>query len=128
VIKGLRCDKSGDPIALSGRSPFDMAQMGHDASKQSGDNNASQNCTRARRDTALTAPAFADSHMGKDIVDTAVEAGSFTTLVAAVQAAGLVETLKAKARSPSSRRPTTPSPPCPRAPSRPCCCPRTRIS
>lgn len=29
-----------------------------------------------------------------DIVDIAVEAGSFTTLVAAVQAAGLVETLK----------------------------------
>jgi uncharacterized surface protein with fasciclin (FAS1) repeats len=46
--------------------------------------------------TALTAPAFADSHMGKDIVDTAVEAGSFTTLVAAVQAAGLVETLKSE--------------------------------
>lgn len=32
----------------------------------------------------------------KDIVDTAVEAGSFKTLVAAVQAAGLVETLKGK--------------------------------
>ncbi|MFM7035204.1 MAG: fasciclin domain-containing protein [Planctomycetia bacterium] len=31
---------------------------------------------------------------GKDIVDTAVGAGSFKTLVAAVQAAGLVETLK----------------------------------
>lgn len=30
----------------------------------------------------------------KDIVDTAVDAGSFTTLVAAVQAAGLVDTLK----------------------------------
>ena len=30
----------------------------------------------------------------KDIVDTAVGAGSFKTLVAAVQAAGLVETLK----------------------------------
>ncbi|MGG7644759.1 fasciclin domain-containing protein [Rhodovulum sp. YNF3179] len=46
--------------------------------------------------TAMTAPAFADGHghMGKDIVDTAVEAGSFETLVAAVQAAGLVETLK----------------------------------
>jgi uncharacterized surface protein with fasciclin (FAS1) repeats len=29
-----------------------------------------------------------------DIVDTAVSAGSFNTLVAAVQAAGLVETLK----------------------------------
>jgi uncharacterized surface protein with fasciclin (FAS1) repeats len=30
----------------------------------------------------------------KDIVDTAVEAGSFTTLAAALDAAGLVETLK----------------------------------
>lgn len=35
--------------------------------------------------------AFAET---KDIVDTAVGAGNFTTLVAAVQAAGLVETLK----------------------------------
>lgn len=43
--------------------------------------------------TMLAAPAFADSH-SKDIVDTAVEAGSFSTLVAAVQAAGLVDTLK----------------------------------
>ncbi len=35
------------------------------------------------------------AHAGqKDIVDTAVEAGSFNTLVAAVQAAGLVDTLK----------------------------------
>ncbi len=44
--------------------------------------------------TALfAAPSFAqDATM--DIVDTAVAAGSFTTLVAAVQAAGLVETLK----------------------------------
>ena len=41
--------------------------------------------------TAFSAPAFAQE---KDIVDTAVGAGSFTTLVAAVQAAGLVETLK----------------------------------
>ena len=39
--------------------------------------------------------ALADGHAKmKDIVDTAVEAGSFTTLVAAVQAAGLVDTLK----------------------------------
>jgi uncharacterized surface protein with fasciclin (FAS1) repeats len=37
--------------------------------------------------------AFADGH-SKDIVDTAVGAGTFTTLVAAVEAAGLVETLK----------------------------------
>ncbi len=40
---------------------------------------------------ALAAPAFAAE---KDIVDTAVAAGSFKTLVAAVKAAGLVETLK----------------------------------
>ncbi|MEX2500214.1 MAG: fasciclin domain-containing protein [Wenzhouxiangellaceae bacterium] len=39
--------------------------------------------------------ASADHHgMKKDIVDTAIEAGSFNTLVTAVQAAGLVETLK----------------------------------
>ncbi|MBD3763983.1 MAG: fasciclin domain-containing protein [Rhodobacterales bacterium] len=40
---------------------------------------------------ALAAPASAQT---ADIVDTAVAAGSFGTLVAAVQAAGLVETLK----------------------------------
>ena len=34
------------------------------------------------------------SDQTQDIVDTAVAAGSFTTLVAAVQAAGLVDTLK----------------------------------
>lgn len=50
---------------------------------------------------AFATPAFAQSHNGanhatKDIVETAVEAGSFKTLVAAVQAAGLVETLKGK--------------------------------
>ncbi len=43
--------------------------------------------------SALAAPAFADGH-SMDIVDTAVSAGSFTTLVAAVEAAGLVDTLK----------------------------------
>ena len=44
--------------------------------------------------TAIMAtPAFAGSH-SKDIVDTAVDAGTFTTLVAAVQAAGLVDVLK----------------------------------
>jgi uncharacterized surface protein with fasciclin (FAS1) repeats len=33
-------------------------------------------------------------HAGRDLVETAVAAGQFTTLVAAVQAAGLVETLQ----------------------------------
>lgn len=52
------------------------------------------------RKTLLAASVAAFTTMGavtafaKDIVDTAVGAGSFTTLVAAVQAAGLVETLK----------------------------------
>lgn len=41
----------------------------------------------------LAVPAFAGGH-SMDIVDTAVGAGSFNTLVAAVQAADLVETLK----------------------------------
>src|SRR5271165_6012786 len=41
----------------------------------------------------LAAAAFAASP-AQDIVDTAVSAGSFNTLVAAVKAAGLVETLK----------------------------------
>lgn len=40
-----------------------------------------------------SASAFADNHE-KDIVDTAVEAGSFGTLIAAIKAAGLVDTLK----------------------------------
>jgi len=41
----------------------------------------------------FAAPVFAAGH-SKDIVDTAVDAGSFTTLAAALGAAGLVETLK----------------------------------
>ncbi len=43
--------------------------------------------------TFMAGPSLADGH-GKDIVDTAVGAGSFETLVAAVSAAGLVDTLK----------------------------------
>ncbi|MDJ0640008.1 MAG: fasciclin domain-containing protein [Paracoccaceae bacterium] len=50
--------------------------------------------TLALAASALIAlPAFAGS-MKKDIVDTAAEAGSFSTLLAAAEAAGLVETLK----------------------------------
>lgn len=47
----------------------------------------SDGCTAA----VSTAAAHSDA---KDIVDTAIAAGSFKTLVAAVQAAGLVDTLK----------------------------------
>jgi transforming growth factor-beta-induced protein len=42
----------------------------------------------------LFAPLAVSAQAKADIVDTAVGAGSFKTLVAAVQAAGLVETLK----------------------------------
>ena len=42
---------------------------------------------------AMSTSAFAAGH-SMDIVDTAVNAGTFTTLVAAVEAAGLVDTLK----------------------------------
>ena len=45
---------------------------------------------------AVAAPVRADHHQGKDIVDTAVAAGSFNTLATALKAAGLVETLKGK--------------------------------
>ncbi len=46
--------------------------------------------------TFIAAPALlaGDHHGKKDIVDTAISAGQFTTLVKAVQAAGLVDTLK----------------------------------
>ncbi len=41
----------------------------------------------------LSGPAFSDGY-SMDIVDTAIDAGSFNTLIAAVQAAGLEETLR----------------------------------
>jgi len=42
----------------------------------------------------IATPASYAGMAKKDVVDTAVEAGSFSTLVAAVKAAGLVDTLK----------------------------------
>jgi len=44
--------------------------------------------------TATPSPSPSESMAGSDIVDTAVAAGDFTTLAAALEAAGLVETLK----------------------------------
>jgi transforming growth factor-beta-induced protein len=46
--------------------------------------------------TAMPEPTATPEPMLKDIVDTAVADGRFTTLVAAVKAAGLVDTLKGK--------------------------------
>ena len=45
---------------------------------------------------AMVSPARNAMAQGKDIVETAVAAGSFTTLAKALTAAGLVETLKGK--------------------------------
>jgi uncharacterized surface protein with fasciclin (FAS1) repeats len=42
----------------------------------------------------LSVASIATAHAQDDIVDTAISAGSFKTLVAAVKAAGLVDTLK----------------------------------
>jgi transforming growth factor-beta-induced protein len=46
--------------------------------------------------SAILLAASTSVTLAQDIVDTAVKAGSFNTLVAAVKAAGLVDTLKSK--------------------------------
>ena len=61
------------------------------------------------------APATTDA----DIVDTANTAGDFTTLVAAVQAAGLEDTLRGEGPFTVFAPPTTRLRPSPQAPSRP---------
>lgn len=58
-------------------------------------NNLSKTLSVLFASLLFTAFSHADHHgMKKDIVDVAAENGSFTTLVAAVKAAGLVDTLK----------------------------------
>ena len=57
-------------------------------------NAVSRTLVAAAAAVTLGLGAHAMAGMNKDIVDTAVEAGQFNTLVAAVEAAGLVETLK----------------------------------
>ncbi len=51
-------------------------------------------CGSSTEEAASPSPSPSATMPQKDIVDTAVEAGSFTTLVSAVQAAGLEETLR----------------------------------
>ena len=51
-------------------------------------------CGGTDEEAASPSPSPSPTMALKDIVDTAVEAGSFTTLVTAVQAAGLEETLR----------------------------------
>ena len=77
----------GKPIAIK---VVDGKVMINDATVAAADVAASNGVIHVI-DTVLLPPA---EPMAKDIVDTAVANGSFTTLVAAVQAAGLVDTLK----------------------------------
>ena len=70
------------------------------------------------------AAMFAD----KNIVENAVNSADHTTLVAAVQAAGLVETLSGEGPFTVFAPPTTRSPRCRKAPSTICSCRRTRSS
>jgi uncharacterized surface protein with fasciclin (FAS1) repeats len=49
---------------------------------------------RCGHSTAYSAPCTHETHVGKDIVDTAVAAGKFKTLAAALKAAGLIDALK----------------------------------
>ena len=46
--------------------------------------------------TLVASTLIATNAFGKDIVDTAVSAGTFTTLATALKTAGLIETLKGK--------------------------------
>ena len=70
----------------------------------------------------------APMYPSKNIIQNAVNSKDHTTLVAAVKAAGLVDTLRSRARSRCSRRPTRRSRSCRRAPSKRCSSPRTRTS
>ncbi|MBN1418479.1 MAG: fasciclin domain-containing protein, partial [Planctomycetes bacterium] len=57
---------------------------------------AAASCGESPRSSGLVAYAGETSAAPKSIVGIAADAGSFKTLVAAVKAAGLVETLKGK--------------------------------
>jgi hypothetical protein len=60
----------------------------------------------------MLAAAPARAQQNKNIVETAVTAGSFTTLARALTAADLVATLEGRDRSRCLRRPTRLSPSC----------------
>lgn len=74
-------------VSLTGLAAF----AGSAFAQCGGSNEAS---TKPSHKTSLV--AFVNEQADKDIVDTAVAAGSFKTLAAALQAAGLVDTLKSK--------------------------------
>lgn len=64
------------------------------ACSDDGDASADDTTTTMAMEESSTTTTAADDMAGDDIVDTAVAAGSFETLVTAVQAAGLEETLR----------------------------------
>ena len=109
----------GKPIAIK---VVDGKVMINDATVAAADVAASNGVIHVI-DTVLLPPAeeaMPAEPMAKDIVDTAVANGSFTTLVAAVRPPAWSTRSRAPARSPSSPPPTRPSRSCPPARSKPC--------
>ena len=83
--------RSFGSIAVVGTLAFTLAACGDD-----GNDDADSADTTVAADDEMADDEMADDEMADEpgtIVDVAVAAGDFTTLVAAVQAAGLVETL-----------------------------------
>lgn len=68
--------------------------IGHSSAKNSSTNNSASTATMASADTDGVTVGGAKMVRTKDIVDNAVNAKNVTTVVAAVKAAGLVDTLK----------------------------------
>ena len=94
-------------VALAGFAARDRRQPGRDGPGLRADE---------REDRTV---GGAPMYPSKNIIQNAVNSKDHTTLVAAVKAAGLVDTLQGTARSLCSRRPTTPSPSCRPARSKP---------
>ncbi len=90
--KHLRLSAAGVAVALA----LFASACGDDASSATAGTAAADQSTAPG--AAVTSAAPADSAMASesDIVDTAIAAGDFTTLIAAVQAAGLEDTLRGK--------------------------------
>ena len=82
-------------IAAAAVAALALSACGDDANDDASATAVASSATQAEADPVTTDPVTTDPAASEPgtIVDVAVAAGSFTTLVAAVQAAGLVETL-----------------------------------
>ena len=81
-------------LALLGAVTLLAAACGDDGGDDASDTSTEETSTTEEMDDESSDTTMAEEAEGDDIVDTAIAAGDFTTLVAAVQAAGLEETLR----------------------------------